>query len=65
MLLIYEYGRKDLGKGTLINFTDGGEGTPGIKRSQEYILKLSERQKGEKGYLVWKKITQKNNTKDE
>lgn len=24
------YGRRDLGKGTLINLTDGGEGTPGV-----------------------------------
>jgi len=48
------YGRKDLGKGTLINFTDGGEGTPGIKRSEDYILKMSERQKGEKGYWFGK-----------
>lgn len=48
------YGRKDLGKGTLINFTDGGEGTPGIKRSEDYILKMSQRQKGEKGYWFGK-----------
>lgn len=26
--LIAEIGRRDLGKGTLVNFTDGGEGTP-------------------------------------
>jgi len=29
MELIALYGRKDLGKGTLINFTDGGEGRKG------------------------------------
>ena len=49
------YGRKDLFTGTLVNMTNGGEGTPGIKRSEEYILKLSERQKGEKGYMFGKK----------
>lgn len=27
--LISLYGRRDLGKGTLVNFTDGGEGTQG------------------------------------
>jgi hypothetical protein len=48
------YGRKDLELGTLINFTNGGDGTPGIKRSKEYILKMSERQKGEKGYWFGK-----------
>lgn len=49
------YGRKDLGTGSLVNMTNGGEGTPGIKRSQEYILKLSERQKGEKAHMFGKK----------
>jgi hypothetical protein len=27
------YGRKDLNEGTLVNMTDGGEGTPGFKHS--------------------------------
>ncbi len=49
------YGRKDLNTGCLVNMTSGGEGTPGIKRSEEYILKLSERQKGEKSYMFGKK----------
>ena len=49
------YGRKDLFTGTLVNMTNGGEGAPGIKRSDEYILKLSERQKGEKAYMFGKK----------
>lgn len=49
------YGRKDLGLGNLINFTNGGEGNLGAIRSKEYILNLSERQKGEKAYMFGKK----------
>jgi hypothetical protein len=48
------YGRKDLFTGTLVNMTNGGEGTPGIKRSEEYKLKLSERQKDGKAYWFGK-----------
>jgi hypothetical protein len=32
---IQKYGRKDLGEGTLVNFTDGGEGTPGAIASEK------------------------------
>jgi hypothetical protein len=35
------YGRKDLGKGTLLNLTDGGEGVPGLKDSPETRLRKS------------------------
>lgn len=34
-------GRKDLGKGPLLNLTDGGEGTSGGIRSAEYRAKIS------------------------
>jgi hypothetical protein len=57
------YGRKDLSTGTLVNMTNGGEGTPGIKRSQEYISKLSERQKGEKSCMFGKKHSEETITK--
>lgn len=39
MELIHQYGRKDLGKGPLLNLTNGGEGTPGR------ILSIATREK--------------------
>jgi len=42
------YGRKDLKNGTLTNMTDGGQGTLGIKVSEENKEKLSKRMKGKK-----------------
>lgn len=38
--LIKLYGRKDLGLGTLVNFTHGGEGTFGAYRSGKKIVKI-------------------------
>lgn len=40
------YGRKDLNNGTLANMTNGGQGTLGIKRTEEHKKILSERMKG-------------------
>ena len=49
--LINYYGRRDLGKGTLVNMTDGGEGTKGVIMSAETRAKISAAQKGNKSCL--------------
>ena len=47
-LLISEYGRKDLGLGTLCNLTDGGDGVVGRVVSEECKQKISNGNKGKK-----------------
>jgi len=44
--MIDVFGRKDLGTGILRNRTNGGEGTSGAIRSDEYKIKMSEAKKG-------------------
>ena len=46
--LIKLYGRKDLGLGTLVNMTDGGDGRFGAKASDETKKKMSLAKKGKK-----------------
>jgi len=46
--LIKKYGRKDLGLGTLVNLTDGGDGSNGCKRTDKHKKIISERMKGKK-----------------
>jgi hypothetical protein len=48
---IYLYGRKDLGTGTLVNMTNGGEGGCGRKHTQESKDKMSKSQTGKKHNL--------------
>lgn len=40
------YGRADLKKGTLINLTDGGDGTLGCKRTDEWKLMMKDKMTG-------------------
>jgi hypothetical protein len=44
--LIAEYGRRDLGKGPLVNMTDGGDGTVGVIKTEDQKRQLSEKTKG-------------------
>lgn len=47
-ILISWYGRKDLNEGSLVNMTDGGEGTS--RKSEEVRKKISESQLGSKNH---------------
>lgn len=44
--LIRIYGRRDLCIGTLVNLTDGGDGSPGCIQTKEHKLKISNSLKG-------------------
>ena len=44
-------GRRDLGKGTLVNHTEGGDGSSGYKHTDESKKKISEASVGRKGAL--------------
>lgn len=48
------YGRSDLNKGSLVNYTDGGEGTHGYKFSEEQLRKLSDSHKGQIPWMAGK-----------
>lgn len=47
-LLIQEYGRRDLGLGSLVNMTDGGEGRTNVVVSDETRKKMSKTRTGKK-----------------
>lgn len=53
--LIKLYGRRDLGLGTLVNMTDGGDGLQGYSFSKEAREKMSINRKGDKSPLFNKK----------
>jgi len=57
------YGRIDLKTGTLANMTKGGDGMVGVVRTEEYRLKLSERQKDGKAYWFGKKLSKEHKEK--
>lgn len=57
------YGRIDLGTGSLANMTKGGDGMVGVVRSEEYKLKLSQRQKDGKAYWFGKTFTKNHKQK--
>ena len=48
------YGRRDLNRGTLVNLTDGGDGTLRVVISEEERKKISDRQLGEKNNMFGK-----------
>ena len=50
-LMISEYGRRDLGLGTLVNMTNGGEGCYGLVHSEETKQKIGAANKGKKHSL--------------
>ncbi len=47
---IKRIGRRDLGLGTLVNMTNGGEGISGLIFSDEHKRKIGDAQKGEKNH---------------
>jgi group I intron endonuclease len=51
------YGRKDLGKGTLVNLTNGADGSVGVVVSKETRLKLSKMFSGENHPNFGKKLS--------
>ncbi len=53
--LIKKYGRKDLNEGTVVNMTDGGDGTTGAKLSKSTCKKMSDYAKTRKWSTVTKK----------
>ena len=46
IMLVAHYGRRDRGKGPLVNLTDGGQGSPGHKHTDESKAKISAANKG-------------------
>ena len=50
--LIAKFGRRDLGKGTLCNLTDGGEGSSGLVQTHETVAKRVAARRGRKLYTM-------------
>ena len=62
-LMILEYGRRDLGTGTLVNLTNGGDGSKGVVRSEETRQKISAAKKGENAPWYGKKLSKEHRQK--
>lgn len=60
--LIKFYGRRNLGLGSLVNLTDGGEGVTGLNHSEESRKKISESKKGH-SYRLGKKHSEETKRK--
>lgn len=60
---IKQYGRRNLGKGTLCNLTNGGEGIIGHVHSEETLQKMSENNKGENNPMYGTHHTKKSKKK--
>lgn len=56
-LMILAYGRRDLGTGTLVNMTSGGDGVKGLIHSEETRQKMSAAKSGENHPMYGKKFS--------
>ena len=57
--MIFVFGRKDLGTGILHNFSDGGEGACGVKRSEETRQKMARSKIGESNPMKRPEVAEK------
>ena len=61
--LIKKYGRFDLGHGSLLNLSDGGEGKSGWVPTEEYRINMSNSTKGDKNGMFGKTHTEETKNK--
>lgn len=63
VLMILAYGRRDLGTGTLVNLTAGGDGAKGLVHSEETRQKMSAALSGENSPWYGKKLSKEHRQK--